>query len=128
MKNYLWNMFANIKNAQMAKNSIVLQQRKKVCAAFLNILWNEGFILGYKVSETDSNMFKIFLKYKNGKPVINSLKPITKPSQRVYYSNKQLWKIKSSKGVVIFSTNKGLKVLDECKKLKLGGEPYIIIK
>lgn len=128
MKNYLWNMFANIKNAQMAKNSIVLQQRKKVCAAFLNILWNEGFILGYKVSGTDSTMFKIFLKYKNGKPVINSLKPITKPSQRVYYSNKQLWKIKSSKGVMILSTNKGLKVLDECKKLKLGGEPYIIIK
>ena len=128
MKNYLWNMFANIKNGQMAKNSIVLQRRKKVCAAFLNLLWNEGFILGYKISETDPNMFKIFLKYKNGKPVINSLKSITKPGQRIYYSNKQLWKIKSSKGVMILSTNKGLMVLDDCKKLKLGGEPYIIIR
>tara|TARA_B100001142_G_C14284143_1_gene636152 strand:- start:464 stop:850 length:387 start_codon:yes stop_codon:yes gene_type:complete len=128
MKNYLWNMFANIKNGQMAKKPFILQPQKKICAAFLNILWNEGFILGYKISETDSNMFKIFLKYQNGRPAINSLKSITKPSQRVYYSNKQLWKIKSNKGVVIISTNKGLMVLDECKRLRLGGEPYIIIK
>ena len=128
MKNYLWNMFSNIKNGQMVRKSFILQPRKNICAAFLNILWNEGFILGYKISETDSKMFKIFLKYKNRKPVINSLKLITKPGQRVYYSSKQLWKIKSSKGIIVVSTNKGLMVLDECKKLKLGGEPYIVIK
>jgi small subunit ribosomal protein S8 len=121
-------MFANIKNGQMAKNSFILQRKKKICSAFLNLLWNEGFILGYTISESNSNMFKIFLKYKNGKPAINSLQPITKPGQRIYYSNKQLWKINSSKGIVIVSTNKGLMPLDECKKLNLGGEPYIIIK
>jgi small subunit ribosomal protein S8 len=128
MKNYLWNMFANIKNGQMAKKSFILQRKKKICSAFLNLLWNEGFILGYTISESNPNMFKIFLKYKNGKPAIKSLRPITKPGQRIYYSNKQLWKMESSKGVVFVSTNKGLMLLDECKKLNLGGEPYIIIK
>ena len=128
MKNYLWNMFANIKNGQMAKKSFILQRKKKICSAFLNLLWNEGFILGYTISDSNPNMFKIFLKYKNGKPAIKSLRPITKPGQRIYYSNKQLWKMESSKGVVFVSTNKGLMLLDECKKLNLGGEPYIIIK
>jgi len=128
MKNYLWNMFANIKNGQLARNSIVLHPQKKICTAFLNVLWDEGFILGYKISENDSSMLKIFLKYKNGKPVIKSLKPITKPSQRIYYSNKQLWKIKCNNSTIIVSTNEGLMVLEECKKLNLGGEPYLIIR
>ena len=110
------------------KKFIYFTAKKKICSAVLNLLWNEGFILGYTISESNPNMFKIFLKYKNGKPAINSLQPITKPGQRIYYSNKQLWKINSSKGVVIVSTNKGLMPLDECKKLNLGGEPYIIIK
>ena len=128
MKNYLWNMFANINNGQIVKKSFILQPKTKFCAAFLNVLWDEGFILGYRISKTNTNMFKIFLKYKNGKPVINSLKFITKPGYRVYYSAKQLWKINPNKGTIILSTNKGLMSINECKKLNIGGEPFIIIK
>ena len=97
MKNHLWNMFANIKNGQLAKKVVIVQTRKKICEAFLNILWDEGFILGYKISEKNSNKIKIFLKYKNGRPAINSIKFISKPGRRIYYSTKQIWKIDSSK-------------------------------
>tara|TARA_B110000238_G_scaffold189517_1_gene221693 strand:- start:1202 stop:1342 length:141 start_codon:yes stop_codon:yes gene_type:complete len=45
----------------------------------------------------------------------------------MYYSVKQIWKIDSSKTFLIISTNKGLKTLVECKKLKIGGEPFLII-
>jgi small subunit ribosomal protein S8 len=120
-------MFANIRNGQLVKRSFILQSKKKLCEAFLSILWDEGFILGYKSINTDLNMFKVFLKYKNGKPVINSLKPISKPGHRVYYSAKQLWKLNSENSIIIVSTNKGLYSLVECKKLNLGGEPFIII-
>jgi len=120
-------MFANVKKGQLAKRNFILNERKKICESFLRILWNEGFILGYKIDSNNSNKLKIFLKYKNGKPVISSIKLISKPSLRVYYSIKQIWKIDSSKSFVIFSTNKGLKSIVECKKLKIGGEPYIVI-
>lgn len=120
-------MFANIKNGQLAKRSFIFHTRKKICESFLKILWQEGFILGYKIDPNDNNRLKIFLKYKNGKPVINSLGLISKPSRRIYYSIKQIWKINSSKSFIIFSTNKGLKSILECKKLKIGGEPFIII-
>jgi ribosomal protein S8 len=40
---------------------------------------------------------------------------------------KQIWKIDSNKTFLIISTNKGLKTLMECKKLKIGGEPFLII-
>nr|YP_009495536.1 ribosomal protein S8 [Psammoneis japonica]AWQ64266.1 ribosomal protein S8 [Psammoneis japonica] len=120
-------MFANIRNGQLVKRAFVLQSRKKICEALLSILWDEGFILGYKVLKTDLNMLKIFLKYKNGQPVINSLKVISKPGHRIYYSAKQLWKINSNNSLIIVSTNQGLFSLVECKKLNLGGEPLIAI-
>lgn len=127
MKNNLWNMFANLKNGQLAKRNFVYQTRKNICEAFLKLLWDEGFILGYKIDSNDPNKFKIFLKYKNGKPTINSIRLISKPSKKVYWSINQIWKIDSGKNFIIFSTNKGLKTIIDCKKLKLGGEPFIAI-
>lgn len=127
MKNYLWNMFANIKNGQMTKRNFIFQQRKKICESYLKILWREGFILGYTIDHKNKNQIKIFLKYRNGQPAINSLNLISKPSRRIHYSIKQIWKIDSSKSFIIFSTNKGLKSIIECKKLKIGGEPVITI-
>jgi small subunit ribosomal protein S8 len=127
MKNLLWNMFANIQNGQLAKRSFVTQKKKKICEYILNVLWDEGFILGYRLEKEDPTRLRIFLKYSNGKPVIQTLKPISKPGYRTYYSLKQLWKIDSSKTFLIISTNKGLKTLIDCKKLKLGGEPFLIV-
>jgi small subunit ribosomal protein S8 len=127
MKNYLYNIIANIKKGQLNKKAFIFNKKKKFCESFLNILWNEGFILGYKIETDNFNKIKIFLKYKNGKPTINSIKFLSIPSRRIYYSIKQIWKIDSSKSFIIFSTNKGLKSIVECKKFKLGGEPYIII-
>jgi small subunit ribosomal protein S8 len=121
-------MFANIKNGQLAKRSYILQKKKKLCELILNILWTEGFILGYKIEKTKENSLKIFLKYiENGKPAINNIKTISKPGRRIYYSLKQIWKIDSQETLIIFSTNQGLKTMSECKKLKLGGEPIITL-
>ena len=128
MKHTFWNMIAAIKNGQMAHKLYVLQSKKKNCEALLNILWDEGFISGYKTSDTDSNTIVIYLKYDNKLPVINGLSSVSKPSLRVYYSLKQLWKFDVSQGLLVLSTNKGLLSINTCKKLKLGGEPLIVIK
>lgn len=118
-------MFANIQNAQMANKKFIFQNRKKICESFLNILWNEGFISGYTVER--KNKLKIFLKYKDNKPVIKKIKNLSKSKLRIYYSNTQIWKLETSKFFLIFSTSKGLKTIAECKKLNLGGEPFIIV-
>lgn len=112
----------------MAKKSVIVGQKKKICESFLKLLWDEGFISGYKVSPHDSNKLEIFLKYtRSGKPAINTLKFLSKPGQRIYYSSKQIWKLDSCKTFIIFSTDKGLKSINECKKRRLGGEPLILI-
>lgn len=129
MKNYLWNMFATIKNGQLAKRKFVYHRHLNVCQKFLLVLWEEGFISGYKIDFCGRERLKIFLKYyKNGRPTIKSLKSLSKPGNRFSLSLKQIWKIDSSKVFVVFSTNQGLKSISECKKLGIGGIPFIVIE
>ena len=128
MNFHIWNMFAALKNGQLVKKSSIFQKKKKICSQLLNVLWDEGYILGYRTSNNDSTMFEIFLKYDQNLPSINSIKFISKPSKRVYLSSKQLWKFDSSIGLVIVSTNKGVFSIETCKKLNLGGEPILIVK
>ena len=121
-------MFANIKNGQTSKKSVVIQTRKIVCEKILKILWDEGFITGYRIFSKNNKKLEIFLKYqKNGQPSINSFKSLSKPGRRIYYSAKQLWKIDSNKSFIILSTNQGFKSITQCKKDKIGGEPFLII-
>ena len=121
-------MISSINNGQMSKKAFVLMQKKKMCEGILNVLWDEGFILGYKNSKTNLNNIKIFLKYQNGSPAINNLKVLSKPSLRYYYSVKQLWKLDSNQGIIILSTNQGILSQNNCKKKNIGGEPILIVK
>ena len=121
-------MLANIQNGQLVHKSFILQKKTKFCESLLNILWDEGYISGYKVFTKKKNTLKIYLKYNKNLPVISSLNSLTKPGKRIYYSLNQLWKINSTKGLLIISTNKGLLTLSDCKKFKVGGEPIVIVK
>lgn len=121
-------MLANIKNGQMARKSVIIESRKNINESLLKILWDEGFISGYRIFALNDQKIEIFLKYtRTGKPVINSLKSVSKPGQRFYYSAKQIWKLDSSKTFLILSTNQGLKTISQCKKNRLGGEPLVIV-
>ena len=83
-------MFASIQNGQLAKRNFIYHPRKKICEAFLKMLWNEGFIIGYTISSKNPKKLKIFLKYTNNRPTINSIKLISKPGRRIYYSINQI--------------------------------------
>lgn len=117
-------MFAAINNGLLSKRNFVICRKKNTCTAFLKILWSEGYILGYSVED---DKLKIYLKYTNNMPAINSMSLISKPGRKVYLKVKQIWKIDPNKNFIIFSTNAGLKTIDECKKLRIGGEPILMI-
>ena len=127
MRNNFWNIFSKIRNGQMIKYSNIKHKNIQNCENFLKILWDEGFISGYRINPGNKKNCEIFLKYKNNRPVINSIKLITKPGHKIYYSSKQIWKINSSNKLVIISTNMGLKSLTDCKKLKIGGEAFLVV-
>lgn len=128
MKNKIWYMISSIKNGLLSNKKFIKTQKQKNCEAILNILWDEGFILGYKTCKFEPKSIIIFLKYSKNVPSIKSIKSISKPSLKIYYSLKQLWKLNLNQSLIIVSTNKGLLSVEECKKLKIGGEPVVIIK
>ena len=97
-----------------------------MCKRLLKVLWDEGFISGYN-EVIKRKELKIFLKYKEKKPVIRSLKMISKPGWRVFYSASQINTIDVAKNFIIFSTNWGIKSINYCKKYKIGGKPLVKI-
>lgn len=128
MLNTLWHITANLKNNQISRRNFFFHPKTNLTLAFLNILWDEGFILGYKIENSEPGLLKIFLKYKKGNPVINSIKFIFKPSRNIHYSASQLWKIDSKKNLIILTTPRGLMTIHECKKTHTGGKPLFIIR
>ena len=124
MSKAIYNMFSQIKNAQINQKSVIFIKTQKQCQQLLNLLWVNGFIIGYKFI---NNKIKIFLKYTNNQPVINNLKFISKPSRKIYFSNYKLWKIDATKFFLIISTSRGFLTLFECKKQSLGGELVVVL-
>jgi ribosomal protein S8 len=116
-------MFNNLKNAQLAKKSFIFKKQTKISQIYLKFLWFHGYILGYSII---NNKIKINLKYYKNKPTIKQFKLISKPTKNLYISIKNLWKLKSH-NFLIFSTNLGLKSLNDCQKNNLGGKLLFII-
>lgn len=117
-----------MKNGQITKQKFIYYSDKKNLKTFLKLLWDEGFIIGYTKCSYNSKNLKVFLKYEKNHPVIKSLKFISKPARQVYYSINQIYKIKKSKWVIVFLTNLGFQTSQNCKKLKIGGQPTILIE
>ena len=128
MRNSMYNMLTSLKNSQMSKKGFVEVEKTKFFEFILKVLWDEGYISGY-TSTLDSKKLKIFLKYnKSGSPALSSIQFLSKPGRRLFYTSKQIWKLESSQMFILFSTNKGVKTILECKRLKIGGEPLFLIK
>jgi ribosomal protein S8 len=103
-------MFANLKMVS-SLDELYFANKKKICESFLKILWDEGFILGYKIDSENSDKIKIFLKYRR-KTYYKCYKTYIK-TKSIYYSTKQIWKIDSSKSFIIFQQI--LKTVTDCK-------------
>ena len=84
-----------------------------------------------KVAILDSNEIFLVVKNTSGTTLYDETSgggTYEFEGNEIYYSVKQLWKINSNQGLLILSTNRGLLSLSSCKKLKIGGEPVIVVK
>lgn len=127
MQNFLGDMITRIRNGHRARLGAILlhPSTPKLCVRLLEILRNEGYILGFQyiVNSNNTSQIKVLLKYDaTGSSVIQSFFQISKPSRRVYVSLNSLWKPKSSFGLFVISTPIGLMVDREARIRNLGGE------
>lgn len=88
------------------------------------VLKSEGYIKNFRIiSDGQHRYIRIFLKYdKEGVPVIEGIKRVSKPGCRVYVGRDRLYKVLNGFGISIVSTSKGLMTDSEARKTGVGGE------
>ncbi len=115
-----------IRNANMAGHRVVRIPGSKLKEAITKILYDQGYILKYKVERDDKgrSTIKIALKYdkETGDPVIKGLKRVSKPGLRQYTGVKDMPKVMNGLGIAIISTPKGVMTDKQARKENVGGE------
>ena len=75
------------------------------------------------INDGQFQTIRIFLKYDfNGISVIENIKRISSPGQRIYVGNQEVPRVLDGLGISILSTSKGVLSNKAAFKLKVGGE------
>ena len=118
------DMLTRIRNANAVSHPSVEMPSSKLKVALARLLKEEGFISNYEEKvEGVVKTLSIELKYdEHNKPVITSLKRVSKPGLRNYCKAKNLPQVLGGLGVAVVSTSKGLLTDRKARKENLGGE------
>lgn len=118
------NMLNTLKNGNIANKDVVFLPYSKVKFAIATCLHKAGYVgdISKKVKQGIS-VIEVALKYETtGSPRIHGVTRVSKPSRRLYASNKELKPFMQGFGNTIVSTPKGILTEKEAKKELVGGE------
>ena len=123
------DMLTRIRNALMVGHQTVSVPSSKIKVAIASILEQEGFIEGFEESQVDGKThrtLRIQLKYvgerRERRPVISSVRRVSRPGRRVYVGKHEIPWVQSGIGLAILSTPKGVMSGVRARQLGVGGE------
>ncbi|WP_299201030.1 30S ribosomal protein S8 [uncultured Amphritea sp.] len=122
MQDTLADMLTRIRNGHMAEKSAVTMPASKLKASVAAVLKEEGYIADYAVEGEAKPVMTVELKYFDGKPVIESIQRVSRPSLRVYKGASDLPKVSGGLGVAIVSTSRGVMTDRAARAAGIGGE------
>lgn len=124
----LADMITRIRNGQSAGKKSVEMPASKIKSLVCQVLESQGYIEGFSIDRIGSHTkLTVQLKYFKGKGVIEAISRVSKPSRRVYQSNKDLPRVLGGLGVAVISTSRGVMSDCEARKLGLGGEILCLV-
>ncbi len=122
------DMLTRVRNAQAARKAEVSMPSSTLKSAIAAVLKDEGYISSFFVKEEDGKpVLTIALKYYEGKPVITSLRRVSRPGLRIYKSKVELPKVMGGLGVAIVSTSQGVMSDRAARAAGHGGEVLCIV-
>ena len=122
------DLLTRIRNGQTARKASVSLASSKLKASILKVLKDEGYIADFQVGSADGKpMLTVDLKYFEGRPVIDRLERVSRPSLRIYRGKNELPKVLGGLGTVIVSTPKGVMTDREARATGQGGEVLCIV-
>jgi small subunit ribosomal protein S8 len=117
------DMLTRIRNGQRAGKVSVSMPSSKLKQSIAQVLKEEGYIADFQISgEAGKAVMTIELKYYQGRPVIDSLKRVSRPGLRIYKANGDLPKVQDGLGIAIVSTSKGVMSDRAARAAGEGGE------
>lgn len=123
MSDPIADMLTRIRNAQMVEKATVSMPASKVKAAIAQVLKDEGYIDGFKVTnESGKSELQIALKYYAGRPVIERIERVSKPGLRIYRGRDALPQVQNGLGVAIVTTPQGVMTDRKARATGVGGE------
>jgi small subunit ribosomal protein S8 len=122
MQDTLADMFTRIRNAQMASKTDVKMPSSKMKISVAQVLKDEGYVEDFVVSADTKPELTITLKYFGGKPVIEAIDRVSRPSLRQYKGAAKLPKVSGGLGVAIVSTSQGVMTDRAARAAGVGGE------
>ena len=123
MQDPIADMLTRIRNAGAAglKQAVMPGSREK--AAIAAVFKQEGYIKDCSVVEDGpKKTLVVDLKYYNGKPVIEGLERVSKPSRRMHCGSREIPRVRNGLGTVVLSTPHGIMSGAQAAKENVGGE------
>jgi small subunit ribosomal protein S8 len=122
MQDTLADMITRIRNAQMATKETATMPSSKLKVQVARVLKEEGYITDFTVAEGTKPELTVTLKYFEGKPVIERIQRVSKPSLRRYMGKDNLPKVADGLGIAIVTTSNGVMTDRAARQAGVGGE------
>ncbi|MFC0269002.1 30S ribosomal protein S8 [Kushneria aurantia] len=122
MQDTIADMLTRIRNAQMATRETVSMPSSKIKVELARVLKEEGYITDFSVEGDVKVELTVTLKYFEGKPVIEHIQRVSKPSLRHYKGKNELPRVADGLGVAIVSTSHGVMTDRAARQAGVGGE------
>src|SRR5512135_2376674 len=118
------DMLTRIRNANMAKLEKVDIPSSNLKLEIARVLKDEGYIKNFKLlKDRKQGIVRVYMKYSPDElRVINGLKRVSSPGNRVYVGADEIPRVMGGLGVAILSTSKGVMADRESRTKNIGGE------
>jgi len=117
------DLLTRIRNGAGARHRRVDVPVSRIKVEVVRILKENHFIHDYKVLDDGRHgVLRVYLKYFDGRPVIRSLRRVSRPGLRVYRSAQDLPRIRGGLGIAIVTTPKGVMSDKQARAQNVGGE------
>ena len=118
------DLLTRVRNGLMAHKNHVDIPFSKIKAEVVKVLVSDGFVISQEViTEEKFPSLRVHLKYDSGKkPIIHSIKRVSKPGLRVYRQATDLRPVRGGLATQILTTSQGVMTDREARRRQIGGE------
>jgi small subunit ribosomal protein S8 len=122
------DMLTRLRNASQAKHKRVDMPVSKLKTEIARILKENHFIHDYKILDDGRHgVLRVYLKYFEDRPVLRSVKRVSRPCRRIYRGAGEMPRVRNGLGLAIVSTSKGVMSDRQARTHKVGGELMALV-